>query len=445
MTPISGGLVAPRRASAAGLVVPGLVLGLLVGASPGYAAPGDGTRSGCSARAGLLGSVDGDLVADVVVGLPHRHAEAGLLDVRASRAGDQRLTGSELDLGAPTAGDALGAAVAVGDVDGDGCADVLAGSPGYGRRGALHVAFGSPDGVATDGVVSLPYDGVAGDRFGATVALSRRGTGRPGEAGAVVHDLWVGAPGWDDGRTRDAGAVAHYVLRPGGEPRLRVVSATLVTQGTPRVPGFSEVDDRFGEVLAAGPGGVVVGQPHENVGPRVDAGTATWLAYDTASGDLTARSRSLDTPGVPGLAHRGDRMGAAVAVGPQGRAMVGVPGREVDRVHNAGAVARFDPTGGWRPGTASLVTQAMPGIPGRVERGDRFGSAVVLGRGLRCRGWVEAAVGAPGEDVHRRKDAGSVTVMPFRPDGNMACTATWRTQGDGLAGQVARGDAAGAS
>jgi hypothetical protein len=433
-----------RRASAPAVAVLAAVAGLVLSAAgPAGAAPDGGGPRGCAPSAGALGSVDGDRTADVVVGLPGRHGAAGALDVRASAAGHARLTHARLGIGPPRSGDALGAAVETGDLNADGCADVVVGAPGQDGSGAVHVVLGGPDGLRTGDVLTLDRAGVAGDRFGAALALSRREVG-----GRTVHDLWVGAPGWDERGAADAGAVAHYVLgggAPGGGPGVRVDAATLLTESTPGVPGFAEEGDGFGGVLAAAPGGVLVGHPREDVAHVADAGAVTWLAYAPGQERVTAHSRTAGSPGVPGEPRRGAGFGSAVAVGPEGRALVGVPGDRVLGREDAGSVVRFERASGWGPGQASRLTQDTPGVPGDVRPGHRFGTSVLLGRGMRCRGSVDAAVGAPGEAVDGRPGAGTVTVLPFRPDGNMACTAAVLAQGDGLSGRPGRGDGVGTS
>ncbi len=101
--------------------------------------------------------------------------------------------------------DSFGSSVAVGDVDGDGRADVAVGAiledlSGKSGAGMVTVLYGSADGLSTDRAVSLHQDtaGVPGgaeayDYFGRSVRLADlTGDGRA--------ELSVGIPGEDSGQ-----------------------------------------------------------------------------------------------------------------------------------------------------------------------------------------------------------------------------------------------------
>ncbi len=101
--------------------------------------------------------------------------------------------------------DSFGSSVAVGDVDGDGRADVAVGAiledlSGKSGAGMVTVLYGSADGLSTDRAVSLHQDtaGVPGgaeayDYFGRAVRLADlTGDGRA--------ELSVGIPGEDSGQ-----------------------------------------------------------------------------------------------------------------------------------------------------------------------------------------------------------------------------------------------------
>ena len=380
------------------LFVTACVLAALAANAPSALACGPRSESDPLTR--VIGDIDGDDRADAVAGVPERDGGAGGISLRLTTGRGQMVPG-----GAP--GDGLGAAVAVGDVDGDGCADVVTGAPGLGGSGAVVVLRGSPAGVATSGTV-LP-GAAPGDRFGAAVVLEARDDG-------PEDDLWIGAPGTDVAGRADAGAIHHVVFAPGATPAL----AGVLTEGAPGIPDAAEAGDRFGEVLAAASDGVLVGVPHEDVGSRRDAGAVVRVASDSP------RRFTLPHP------RAGDRFGAAVGTG----GIAGAPGRDLPGARDAGVVQLLE-----SPGRIRLA-QGVRGLPGRFERGDRFGAAVTGGRSFMCTETTSFAIGAPGEDLGGARDAGSVTLVePMR----FGCRPRALTRGHGLPRRPRPGDELGAA
>jgi hypothetical protein len=374
----------------------------------------------------VIGDIDGDNVADGVAGVPERlvdgKGEAGAIAVRLSGGGTQVLTATSF-AGVPESGDRLGAALAIGDVDGDGCADVLAGAPGLGGAGAVLVLRGSPAGIASAGATPLP-GAVAGDRFGTAVALGQR-------PGSPTRDLWVGAPGADVGGKADAGAIYHYTLDAAAAPAPALVG--VITEDSPGVPDRAEAGDRFGEVVAPAAGGALVGVPREDIGAREDAGAVVRLSTGSAGAQRFTLPR----------ARAGDRFGAAVTTTVSGTGgMAGAPGRDLAGARDAGVVQLFRSLDGGRLVAEDRLAQGADGIPGRPERGDRFGSAVTSGRALLCPEATSFAIGAPGEDLGRVRDAGAVTVVE---PGDFGCKPRALSQGHGLPGGPERGDRLGAA
>ena len=92
---------------------------------------------------------------------------------------------------------------------------------------------------------------------------------------------------------------------------------------------------------------------------------------------------------------------------------VGAPGYDVGGHNDAGWVGFLAATDGGN--VASWVTQNTAGIPGAAEAGDRFGAAISINYlssgSLGLGAAVDAAVGAPNEDVGSVKDAGAVTIV----------------------------------
>ncbi|OEV29118.1 integrin-like protein [Streptomyces nanshensis] len=168
----------------------------------------------------------------------------------------------------------------------------------------------------------------------------------------------------------EGGAVhTHYGSSAGGSFGSR---AQTLNQDTAGVPGVAEDGDRFGAALAVadvnrdGRDDLIAGAPGEAIGSRAGAGAA-WLLRGGAQGLLDADNAAAsvtwnqDTAGVPGVAEAGDTFGAAVASG-DGNAdgvpdvTVGSPGENA----SLGAVWRLP--GGSAGGSAAFSPRTL-GLP----------------------------------------------------------------------------------
>jgi hypothetical protein len=179
---------------------------------------------------------------DVAVGVPHWDRAVGAVDAVRWNGGHSLLTTANLSLGPGVAGDRFGAAVAVQDLNGDGYRDLVVGAPGRGGSGAPYLVLGGADGRAT-GVRALPFPTLPGDDFGAAVALTF--------ADAAMW-VYVGAPGRDVSGHGDAGAFVQYRIGPADDGGVSIRVLATVTQDSPLIPDAAETGDRFGAVLAPG-------------------------------------------------------------------------------------------------------------------------------------------------------------------------------------------------
>lgn len=230
-------------------------------ADPSSGASGENEAPTVSAAAG---DVDGDGYTDLVTGhVPASAAAdgeysdaAGFVHVRYGSAdglGSQRTaTLDQNSLGVPGAsrpGDNFGAAVAVGDVTGDGYADVAVGVPGETVRGvsdtgAAVVLKGTPIGLTGAGaqvfhqtIVGVPGTAETGDWFGSAVRVADID-------GDGAADVTVAAKGEDvlTGSTRDGG---DWVLR--GSATGPTTSGATSFDATSF--GLAYADAEFGSVL----------------------------------------------------------------------------------------------------------------------------------------------------------------------------------------------------
>ena len=380
---------------------------------------------------------DGDGSADVAVGMPWYSDASGAVDIRGT--GSPPLVLRSGAIGAGTGeGDRFGAAIAVGDLDQDGCADLAISAPAEGPTpgsagtgGQVHIVFGGAGGLDLSTSVTLAHPSTVMS-FGEQLALQRVEGG---------HDLYVSAPDSTvNGHVR-AGEVFRYTITKDAATRVKATLREARSQDSAGVPGSAETGDRFGETLAAtNRGGVLVGAPEEDIGKIRDAGGVWFLRVNAAGAPIASSSWSQDSPGVAGAAETNDRFGAAL--GSAGNvAVVGVPNEDSGSKADSGMIQTFTSTGSGTFTPGKGITQDTAGIPGALEAGDQFGAAVVVGTALLCQEAIDAAVGAPGEKIGTRAEAGLVTLINV--DGIGGCPAKALRQGSGLAGAAETGDQVG--
>jgi hypothetical protein len=379
---------------------------------PGVAEADDGFGSALA-----TGDFNHDTFADLAVGVAGEGVgsavAAGAVNVLYGSPSGLGGTDSQLFTqvgGAVEAGDEFGFAVAAGDFNHDGFADLTVGAPFEGVGGAVEAGAVSllPGAVAglsaVGGRLFTQVGGTveAGDEFGFALA-----------AGDVNHDgfadLAAGAPSEDVGGTVDAGAVS---VLPGSAGGLTAAGGRLFTQ----VGSAAEPGDQFGLALATADfnadtfADLAVGAPFERVGSTVDAGAVSVLPG--SSGGLTAVGGQL-FPQVGGTVEAGDEFGFMVAAGDFNAdsfadLAAGAPSEDVGSAADAGAVSVL-------PGSAGGLTatggRLFPQVGGAVETEDGFGSALAAGD-FNQDAFADLGVGAPFEDVGGTVDAGAVSVLP---------------------------------
>jgi hypothetical protein len=312
----------------------------------------DGADTGDPSEAGdqfgyavASGDFNGDGYGDLAVGVPFEDvgsivdagavtvlygSSAGLQgSVRAAQTWSQ--DSAKVDDTAET-GDLFGQALASGDFNADGFADLAAGAPrenvgAITDAGAAAIVYGSADGLQADSPAdqgwtqnssSVQDAAESGDEFGYAVAS--------GDFDADGYDDLVIGVHFEDMGARDTGTT-HVLYGSGAGVQAVAPNDQRWTQGRDSVEDVAEANDRFGHSLAGGDfngdgfADLVVGVPFEDVGsdPRVSNAGAVNALYGSADG-LQATSPddqywNQDTSGVIGLAESPDQLGYSVAAG----------------------------------------------------------------------------------------------------------------------------------
>jgi hypothetical protein len=267
------------------------------------------------------GDFSGDGFDDLAVGVSGDKSDelefAGAVNILygtvdgPTAVGSQLLTQATPGVGGdPEAHEFFGAALAAGDFDRDGFADVAIGVPsdrlGGLQTGAVAVIYGSAvglDATGSDywhqGVAGVPGANELNDQFGGALAV-----GDFDSDGA--DDLAVGVPREDVGSIRNAGAITLLYGSGNGLGTARSVTLTQASRG---VPGASEGGDLFGSALASGGFGrsgrddLAVAAPYEDAAGLRNTGVVDVL-YGRLSGlsGIDAQSWSQASAGIKGTA-----------------------------------------------------------------------------------------------------------------------------------------------
>ena len=328
--------------------------------------------------------------------------------------------------GAVEDGDWFGFALAAGDFNNDGFADLAAGAAGEAvgsaqGAGAVSVLPGSAGGLtATGGRLFTQVGGAVegGDQFGAALAAGDFNNNG-------FDDLAAGAPFEAVGSAGGAGAVS---VLPGSAGGLTATGGQLFTQ----VAGNPEVGDQFGWALAAGDfnnngfADLAAGAPNEAVGSAQGAGAVSVLPG--SAGGLTATGGQLFTQ-VGGTVEALDLFGFALATGDVNNdgfadLAAGAPWERVGNIGLAGAVSVL-------PGSAGGLTatggQLFTQVGGTVEVADQFGAQLAAGD-FNNNGFADLAAAAPQESVGSAFAAGAVSVLPGSAGGLTATGGRLFTQ-----------------
>jgi hypothetical protein len=329
---------------------------------PGTAESGD--RFGASLASGDL---DGDGYADLVVGSPYEAIgdRAGVGSATVLWGGSGGLSGGA---GLPQPADlpeggGYGAAIATGDFDGDGKTDVTV--TGQGRVHLYRGAFtrtGTPLTHVDVGELGGAYEAIAGDLDGDRTAER-------------VYPFLVTGD--------ERGQIGYFRHDPGNMDHPESDYALV------DLPNADGQRGTIGDIDGDGYGDLVLGDPSD---PQADVpgghkGGQISVWYGGPDGPDPAQQPTVihqDTAGVPGSGETDDIFGASVAVGDvngdkYADVAVGTPGEDLGSVPDAGSVTILFGSADGLTGTgAKSYNQDTAGVPGSSEYMDFFGHTVRL-------------------------------------------------------------------
>lgn len=308
---------------------------------------------------------------------------------------------ADLTIFGATAGESLGAAVAVGDLNNDGLEDLVVGSPfesGAGAPGRVRIFLNR---ARQNGVVDLAEEAadatyvgeLDGDRFGSSIAVGDfNGDGR--------MDLAVGAPRLDDlGRTAVGAVYIIFGPLPLGTREASAIARTVVlgANAGDRVGASLRAADLNGDTKVD----LVIGAPGvdvvEDTGTVIDAGAVYTFFGGTQDirgfKDLAFIDSDFTLLGT----RASGALGSAIAAGD-------FDGDGIEDLAAGAPLADFEQQD---QGVVYMILGA-PGLEGRVHaaeaarmelRGrdgsDRFGTSLVFGD-INLDGRKDLVVGAPG-------------------------------------------------
>ncbi|WP_233196975.1 FG-GAP-like repeat-containing protein [Verrucosispora sp. ts21] len=291
-----------------------------------------------------IGKVNNNKYADLVIGAPHENDGSGangsgMVTLMWGSKNGVKLSGATSVTGAgvykatgrkDTIAWYLGMSLAIGDVNGDGLGEVIAGAPNAqtphldggliavftGRTGGAGLS-GKAVKIITQRTTGVPGSPESGDRFGATLAAGDvTGDGRA--------DVLVGAHTEAIGKKDEAGMI---VLLKGSSSGLTGTGAQGFDQNHSVVPGGAERGDRFGGSLALlnlngkGPLDALVASTGEEVAGDIPGyPSATLSRFHGSSSGIVAQSgswsgRALNTNRLE-LLNYGQRIAGPQSSGP---------------------------------------------------------------------------------------------------------------------------------
>jgi len=437
--------------------------------SPGVAGTAeDGDWFGLSVE---CGDFDGDGYADLVVGSPGEavgdQSEAGALHVLFGSASGVSSEGSQFlhrDVTGVAAkaktGDRWAWALASGDFNNDGWADLAVGAygddvGGVMGAGSVQIFHGSASGLSTsdDSIWHRGKSGVKGSLrqsslFGWSLAAGDFD-------GNGFDDLAIGAR---DDTVDFLYAAGSVNVLYGSTEGLTKAGDQMWHRNKAGIRGSSKVSDQFGHALAAGDfdgdgyDELAIGVPRDDVGGATDAGSVHVLrggpdGLRKGGDQIWHRNKT----GIRGVAREGDQFGWSLATGRFDNGShydlaIGTDLDDVGGVDDTGSVQVIYGSGsGLAADGDQIWHQDRNGVRGSNETGDMMGRSVATGD-FDGTGNDDLLISVGREDVGSIASAGRVAVIYGTSDKLRAGgDQSWHQNSAGIGGTAEVGDRFGES
>lgn len=347
--------------------------------------------------------------------------------VQAQVGKSQKISNSEGGFeGTLDDGDDFGTSVAeIGDLDGDGTAEILVGAPfdddgGFGEtdRGAVWVLFLNDDGTVSSHQKISDTTGGFEDEIENESNFGDSAAGIGDLNGDGVPDVAVGADD-NDG----AGAVWILLLREDGT----VSESQKIADGVGGFGGEIENDDRFGSSVTSigdldgdGVTDLAVGAVRDDDGGGDNTANhgAVWILFLNDDGTVADSQKISDT--------QGDFSADLEDNGEFGESAAGIGDLDADGVPDL-AVGAPESNDAWilslnSDGTVSesqKIGDGAGGFDGELEPDDRFGSSAARMGDLNGDGTPDVGVGAQADDDGGNA-AGAVWILLLNEDETVA-------------------------